>query len=218
MGVPNWQDNITAMMYSWICLLAILAPGYCQSNTAQLQNTVNGLASAVVTLQNRTINARTLAPLSNAVAKDIGAVSDHYLGSGEKCGPQTITGWTENVDWWREKDVIGTTKLFSTSTGIYTPVVAGYYHICAYGRFKNSGNAVEMCLRKGSTRIACFGNAVQYEWRSTGVCTNQLLSSTSDTVSLYLESGGSSDCIQETSWRYNRISVQLIQQSAEDKF
>ena len=42
----------------------------------------------------------------------------------------------------------------------------------------------------------CAGNAVQYEWRSTGVCTNQLLSSTSDTVSLYLESGGSSDCIQ----------------------
>ena len=34
------------------------------------------------------INARTLAPLSNAVDKDIGAVSDHYLGSGEKCGPQ----------------------------------------------------------------------------------------------------------------------------------
>ena len=44
--------------------------------------------------------------------------------------------------------------------------------------------------------MLCAGNAVQYEWRSTGVCTNQLLSSTSDTVSLYLESGGSSDCIQ----------------------
>ena len=71
-------------------------------------------------------------------------------------------------------------------------------------------------FRRGSTRIACYGNAVQvhiyildilvfeyttplatqYEWRSTGVCTNTLLSSTADTLSLYLESGGSSDCLQ----------------------
>ena len=62
-------------------------------------------------------------------------------------------------------------------------------------RFQNSGNAVEMCIRKGSQRIACYGNAVQYDWRSTGACTNQLLATT-DSVSLYLESGGSQDCIQ----------------------
>ena len=62
-------------------------------------------------------------------------------------------------------------------------------------RFRNSGNAVDMCIRSGSNRIACYGNAIQADWRSTGVCTNQLLATT-DSISLYLESGGSSDCIQ----------------------
>ena len=44
--------------------------------------------------------------------------------------------------------------------------------------------------------VWCAGNAVDYEWRSTGVCTNVLLSSATDTLSLYLESGGGSDCVQ----------------------
>merc|ERR1712112_120452 len=101
----------------------------------------------------------------------------------------------------------------ATNSGTLTPPKEGYYHICAYSRFQNSGNAVEMCIRKGTQRIACYGNAVQYDWRSTGACTNVLLATT-DTVSLYLESGGSQDCVQETGWLYNRISIQLIQQTA----
>ena len=66
------------------------------------------------------------------------------------------------------------------------------FYLC---RFQLGGNAVEMCIRKGSTRVACYGNAVQYDWRSTGVCTIQTMALT-DTISLYLESGGSSDCVQ----------------------
>ena len=80
--------------------------------------------------------------------------------------------------------------------------------------------------------VSCAGNAVDYEWRSTGVCTNVLLSSATDTLSLYLESGGGSDCVQvrdnlegiylssvfsdpqETGWNYNRFSVQLLFQTA----
>ena len=105
-------------------------------------------------------------------------------------------GWTEKVDYWRSAtNVPEAAKVFSASTGLMTPPKAGYYHICAYSRFQNSGNAVEMCIRKGTTRIACYGNAVQFDWRSTGACTNQLLATT-DSVSLYLESGGSSDCVQ----------------------
>lgn len=42
-------------------------------------------------LQNRIISARTLIAGSGA-ANDVRAVSDYYLGSGDKCGPQTITG------------------------------------------------------------------------------------------------------------------------------
>ena len=76
---------------------------------------------------------------------------------------------------------------------------------------------------------------MDYEWRSTGVCTNVLLSTAADTLSLYLESGGGSDCVQvrdnlegiylsiylssvfsdpqETGWNYNRFSVQLLFQT-----
>ena len=69
-----------------------------------------------------------------------------------------------------------------------------------YLRFQNSGNSVDMCIRKGSTRIACYGNAIQNDWRTTGVCTIQTLATT-DTISLYLESGGSSDCVQVTEYQ-----------------
>jgi len=205
------------MLISILVLSSLLVcNGQLASNTNQLLSQVDALVQGVSSLEDRIINARTLISGQGA-DNDVRAVSDYYLGSGDKCGPQTITGWTQNVDYARTKDTAETGTRFNSGTGIYTPIIAGYYHICAYARFKLGGNAVEMCLRKGSTRIACFGNAVQYEWRSTGVCTNQLLSSTADTISLYLESGGSSDCLQETSWRYARISVQLIQQTTNTK-
>merc|ERR1712126_42017 len=174
-----------------------------------LQNQVSNLQTRAAGLQ-RTTNGN---PTTANPGTEVDAVADYVLTSGTKCGPQTITGWTRNVDWTR----VGTTvtnpaTTFNTGTGLMTPPKNGWYHICAYSRFQNSGNAVEMCLRKGTTRIACYGNAVQFDWRSTGVCTNQVLSTT-DSVSLSLESGGGSDCVQETGWLYNRISMQLIQQN-----
>merc|ERR1712150_102102 len=90
--------------------------------------------------------------------------------------------------------------------------VAGWYKICAYSRFQNSGNSVDMCIRKAGSRIACYGNAIQNDWRTTGVCTIQSLA-VNDQISLYLESGGSSDCVQETSWRYNRLSIHMIMEA-----
>ena len=72
-------------------------------------------------------------------------------------------------------------------------LVASYLSL----RFQNSGNSVDMCIRSGTTRIACYGNAIQVDWRTTGVCTIQALTTT-NTISLYLESGGSSDCVQVT--------------------
>ena len=52
---------------------------------------MNALASGVSALQSRIISARTLIAGQGA-ADDVRAVSDYYLGSGDKCGPQTITG------------------------------------------------------------------------------------------------------------------------------
>merc|ERR1711936_1102189 len=91
-----------------------------------------------------------------------------------------------------------TTNTFTGTTGIFVPPVGGYYKICAYSRFRNTGNSVDMCIRKSGTQVACYGNAIEHDWRTTGVCTIQTLTTT-DTISLYLESGGANDCIEDTS-------------------
>merc|ERR1711868_70493 len=200
------------MLRSFVISL-ICSPCMGQIRTsADLQNQVTNLVGVIGNLQTATRNLQRTTNTATNAGTEIDAVADYVLTGGSKCGPQTIQGWSEKVDYVRTAAVVSATNMFDATSGTLTPPQAGYYHICAYSRFQNSGNAVEMCIRKGSQRIACYGNAVQYDWRSTGACTTQLLATT-DSVPLYLESGGSQDCIQETGWLYNRISIQLIQQT-----
>ena len=73
---------------------------------------------------------------ATAGANDHVVVVDYYLGSGTQCGPRTITGWTENVDYWREDGAANTaSKRLTASTGIFVPPKAGWYKICAYSRY-----------------------------------------------------------------------------------
>ena len=132
-------------------------------------------------LQNRIISARTLIAGSGA-ANDVRAVSDYYLGSGDKCGPQTITGERAEMTWRRKSAELGIWDIlsltitcsqvghrmwitpeqrmlwrrgqgsrnqthktcnskkpmhlrFNSGSGIYTPIIAGYYHVCSYARY-----------------------------------------------------------------------------------
>jgi len=139
---------------------------------------------------------------------------DATLTATTKCGAQDITGWTQNLDTYYKAGASTTSgDAFSTSTGIFTPPVAGYYNICGFARFQNSGNANDITIYKGSSVIAAFGDAIGDDWRSTGTCTIQSLATT-DTIKLKHESTGGSDCIQETGWYYARFSVYLIINSA----
>merc|ERR1712002_47538 len=178
-----------------------------QSQVANLQSTVSALQTNVRAVQRTTVTA-------SIRTNEVRAVADYVLSSTTQCGPRIMTGWIEKLDFFSDQAVSGgaasATNQFNSGTGIFTPQHNGYYHICSYSRFKLGGNSVEMCLRKGGSRVACYGNAVQYDWRSTGVCTIQSLTTT-DTVDLYLESGGGSDCVEETGWSYNQISFKLIQ-------
>ena len=62
-------------------------------------------------------------------------IVDYYLSSGTQCGPRTVTGWTENVDYWREDAAENTaSKRLTSSTGIFVPPVNGWYKICSYSR------------------------------------------------------------------------------------
>ena len=127
-------------------------------------------------------------------------VMDATLSSGTtKCCPQTITGWTENIDYWyKATGGVQTTSQFTPSTGIFIAPILGYYKICSSARFQKGGNSVDMTILKDGSVIAAYGNALQTDWRSTGVCTIQLLTTTNQ-ISLKLQSGGSSDCVQVSS-------------------
>merc|ERR1712236_112868 len=118
------------------------------------------------------------------------------------------SGWTETLDYYYTT-ALQTTELFNPSTGTFTPPVAGYYKICSSARFQKGGNSVDMTILKGGSVIAAYGNALQTDWRTTGVCTNQQLATT-DTITLRLQSGGSSDCVQETNYLYSRLSIHMI--------
>merc|ERR1711872_391068 len=121
----------------------ILSPCFSQqlaSNTNQLNNQVANLPAQVNNVQ---ASVRSLQRSTNAAtqqANEVAAVLDYSLSSGTKCGPQTITGWTERVDYFRDQatngGAVSTTKQFIAGTGIFTPQHVGYYQICSYSRFQ----------------------------------------------------------------------------------
>merc|ERR1739838_822040 len=194
------EKHSVLTMVPFLVLLVFFAPARAQVNTVgALATQVSNIASTITTLQTTT---------SGTAAGPV-ALMDATLSSGTtKCGPQTITGWTENYDYWRNT-ATQTSSQFTPSTGAFVPPVNGYYKICSSARFQNSGNAVDMTLLNGGSIIAGYGSALQTDWRTTGVCTIQQLSTTSS-ITLRLQSGGSSDCVQETSYLYTRLSIHLI--------
>jgi len=151
----------------------------------------------------------------SATSTDKVLVVDAYLSSGDKCGKQTITGWTSNLDiYYAGKTVTEQTAVtFNTGTGTFTAPAEGWYNICASMRFKQGGNSNDVTIKKNGAVIAAFGNAVDYDWRSTGTCTVQKLAA-NDQITVVHESTGGSDCIQETGWLYGRFLVNMIANSA----
>ncbi len=50
--------------------------------------------------------------------------------------------------------------------------------LCFCGRFKDSGNANDVALRKSGVIYAAFGSALSARWRSSGTCTIMKLTTT----------------------------------------
>merc|ERR1712106_799273 len=136
-------------------------------------------------------------------------VDTHY--SGNQCGAFTLSSFSTNLNVYLE--AAGTTGTAPFSSGTFTAPVAGWYHICSFSRFKNSGNSNDVTiLTGGSTVVGGYGSAVTYDWRSTGICIDEFLAA-STTVTVKHQSGGSSDCIQSTGWPYNKFTVHTIANS-----
>jgi len=147
-----------------------------------------------------------------ATTADTFAIGDMYLtGYSNRCGPQTITGWTNALDIYYSTtaDTDSTNVYVSTGSGTYTAPVTGYYNICAFLRFKKGGNAVDVTVVAGGATVAGFGDAVDGDWRSTGTCLIRKLTA-GNTVYIRNNSGGSSDCVEETNWRYGRLAVYMV--------
>merc|ERR1711981_1505263 len=156
-----------------------------------LRELVEKLEANLTQLQSE-ISSELASTRTGTGGSDEVSIFDYYLsGYTTKCGPQQVTGWTKNVD---ARYVAGTNNAFVAP-------VAGFYSICGWLRFKQGGNSVDITMRVNNNRKAAFGDAIQTDWRSTGTCFNYELAA-NDQVTMYLESGGSSDCIEETGWRY----------------
>merc|ERR1712098_620467 len=77
-----------------------------------------------------------------------------------RCGPQTITGWTNSLDiYYTTAATTDSANVYvSTGSGTYTAPVTGYYNICAFLRFKRGGNAVDVTVVAGGSTVAGFGD------------------------------------------------------------
>merc|ERR1712050_693561 len=151
-------------------------------------------------------------PKDRSTAADTFAIGDMYLtGYSTRCGPQTITGWTNSLDiYYTTAATTDSANVYvSTGSGTYTAPVTGYYNICAFLRFKRGGNAVDVTVVAGGSTVAGFGDAVDGDWRSTGTCLIRRLTA-GQTVYIRNNSGGSSDCVEETRWRYGRLAVYMV--------
>jgi len=142
-------------------------------------------------------------------AEDSITVVDADYNTGTTCGPHDLTSWTTNLDIYNAPGAAADSAN-SFSAGTFTAQVAGWYHICVFLRFKNSGNSNDVTLLKnGVTVIAAFGNAITYDWRSTGTCVTVSLAA-NENVKVRHQSGSGSDCVEETGWKYGKFIVHNV--------
>jgi len=213
-SIKTTMRQLLAIMTVSLLLLLLAANTQVYGQTvASVQAAVNAVtAQAAATTANMATLQRLLRTTINT-AGDAVVVVDATLNAGApKCGPQTITGWKENLDDYvasGTNTLHATSRSFTPATGVFTPPINGWYRVCAFFRFQNSGNSNDVRIMKGAAVVAAFGSGITEDWLSTGTCINMDITTT-DQITVKHESGGTSDCIQETGWFYARFIAHLI--------
>merc|ERR1719450_429945 len=118
--------------------------------------------------------------------------------TGNQCGQFILTSWSITLNHYHATGGTPATNAPFVS-GTFTPVVQGWYHICSFSRFKKGGNSNDVTILVNGAVVAAYGNAVSSDWRTTGVCFDAELTTTS-TVQVKHQSTGGSDCIESTGW------------------
>merc|ERR1712183_170225 len=159
-----------------------------------------------------TEETRSLDRTDVATADDVVYAASMYMNSGSRCGATQFSNCAVTLDDYVAAGTATTVSpnLSTTSSSCtFTAQAKGYYNICAHARCKKGGNACDFTVSVAGAIVAGFGDAVDYDWRSTGTCFIQELAA-NQAVTANLRSGGSSDCIEETSYRYGIMSMYIV--------
>lgn len=134
-----------------------------------------------------------------------------YSDGTKRCGQGQTMSMTINLDvgYFVGSSTANTATRFFSTLGMYITGATGYYNICGFLRFAKGGNAVDVNIMAGSSVGASFGDALGDDWRTTGTCFLALLTS-GQPITMQVKSTGSSDCIEETSYKYSRLTAYLI--------
>lgn len=158
---------------------------------------------------------RTVAALDRSTGSDatnVILIGDATYSDGTKrCGQGQTMSMTINLDvgYFVGSSTANTATRFFSTLGMYITGATGYYNICGFLRFAKGGNAVDVNIMAGSSVGASFGDALGDDWRTTGTCFLALLTS-GQPITMQVKSTGSSDCIEETSYKYSRLTAYLI--------
>jgi len=158
---------------------------------------------------------RTVAELDRSTGSDatnVILIGDATYSDGTKrCGQGQTMSMTINLDvgYFVGSTTANTATRFFSTLGMYITGATGYYNICGFLRFAKGGNAVDVNIMAGSSVGASFGDALGDDWRTTGTCFLALLTS-GQPITMQVKSTGSSDCIEETSYKYSRLTAYLI--------
>merc|ERR1712002_739321 len=157
----------------------------------RLKKDTGAMTKAIEELTKQIEAAEKLAEVSDRHVVGTNAivvVDAHYTGN--QCGQFTLTSFSNNLNVYLTAARVTGTAPFSSGT--FTAPVAGWYHICSFSRFKNGGNSNDVTiLSGGSTVIGGYGNAVTYDWRSTGICIDEFLAANTQVTVKHQSGGGS---------------------------
>merc|ERR1711973_2465 len=149
-----------------------------------MEETLNGITDSLIAA-NKTASAATRHTSQGGTGPDDLTLVDATF-SNTQCGAFTLTSWSTTLNYFSATGAADAADPFS--------------------RFRNTGNSNDVTVMVSGSVVAAYGNADQSDWRTTGVCFDAYLTTT-QTVTVQHRSGGSNDCIQSTSWPYNKFTV-----------
>merc|ERR1719342_730609 len=165
---------------------------------------------------------KTMAALNTTledVEKTLSASSRHIFNTdalvvvdatftGTQCGPFTLTTWSITQNWYSAAST-STDASDPFNGGTFTSPINGWYHICSFSRFRGTGNSNDNTVRVGGSIVAAYGSGITEDWLTNGICFDAYLALNTQ-VQVRHESGGGSDCIENTGWNHNKFTVHTI--------